>query len=402
MKTRYGVSPWIDAVPVRRRPSHPKWRGEEAVDVLIVGGGLTGCATAHALAQAGARVVLVEADRLGQGATGHAPGLLLPEPGPPFLDVQHRYGLRAARAMFEMWRRASLDAAALLRRAAIRCGLQPVDAVRWSGAGGERALRRDYDGRSSAGLDVSWLATSPMRRSIKLDGVAMRMPGAFVFDPYRACLGLASAARKRGVRLFERSPVKKLRASARHVEVVLEGGSVQAGTVILATGIPGPELKPLRRHFTIRTRYLAMTEPVPPAVRRQMMPAEVMLRDDSIPAHWLRWAADHRLLVAGADEDDPPRRAPATVLPQRTGQLMYEALLQYPVISGLRPEYGWEVSSGDTADDLMYIGAHRNFPRHLFALGGDSSTGAFLAARILARAALGEPRKGDELFGWTR
>jgi glycine/D-amino acid oxidase-like deaminating enzyme len=127
-----------------------------------------------------------------------------------------------------------------------------------------------------------------------------------------------------------------------------------------------------------------------------------MLRDDSIRAHWLGWAADPRLLVAGADEDDPPRRAPATVLPQRTGQLMYEALLQYPVISGLRPEYGWEVSSGDTADDLMYIGAHRNFPRHLFALGGDSSTGAFLAARILARAALGEPRKGDELFGWTR
>jgi hypothetical protein len=50
----------------------------------------------------------------------------------------------------------------------------------------------------------------------------------------------------------------------------------------------------------------------------------------------------------------------------------------------------------------MYIGPHRNYPRHLFALGGDSLSGAFLAARVLARAASGEPDKYDEDFGWTR
>ena len=52
----------------------------------------------------------------------------------------------------------------------------------------------------------------------------------------------------------------------------------------------------------------------------------------------------------------------------------------------------------------MYIGPHRNYPRHLFALGGssDSVTGAFLAARILARAARGEQDTADKVFGWTR
>jgi glycine/D-amino acid oxidase-like deaminating enzyme len=52
----------------------------------------------------------------------------------------------------------------------------------------------------------------------------------------------------------------------------------------------------------------------------------------------------------------------------------------------------------------MYIGPHRNYPRHLFALGGggDSITGAFLAARMLARAVRGEAEKGDDVFGWTR
>jgi glycine/D-amino acid oxidase-like deaminating enzyme len=83
---------------------------------------------------------------------------------------------------------------------------------------------------------------------------------------------------------------------------------------------------------------------------------------------------------------------------------MYELLMMFPVISGLRPEYGWEVTSGETADGLMYIGPHRNHPRHLFALGGggDSVTGAFLAARILVRALQDAAEKEDAVWGFTR
>ena len=73
-------------------------------------------------------------------------------------------------------------------------------------------------------------------------------------------------------------------------------------------------------------------------------------------------------------------------------------------ISGLRPEFGWDIGYGDTADGLPYIGAHRNYPRHLFALGGNgfSVTDAFLAARVLTRAVLETPEKNDQVFGWTR
>jgi glycine/D-amino acid oxidase-like deaminating enzyme len=92
------------------------------------------------------------------------------------------------------------------------------------------------------------------------------------------------------------------------------------------------------------------------------------------------------------------------VLVQRTGQLMYELLMMYPAISGLQPQYGWHLPYGETADGLMYIGPHRNYPHHLFALGGggDTISGAFVAARILARAVGGQMDKADDVFGWTR
>src|SRR4029453_8352603 len=71
----------------------------------------------------------------------------------------------------------------------------------------------------------------------------------------------------------------------------------------------------------------------------------------------------------------------------------------YPAIVGLQPEWGWESSYGETADGLPYIGPHRNYPRHLFALGGagDSLTGAFLAARVLGDGAAKHARRGTRV-----
>src|SRR5688572_17863451 len=116
MKTRYGVSPWVYEFPDSRRPDYPRLQGEHTSDVVILGGGLTGCATAYACAAAGLKTMLLEGERIGHGSSGRSSGLLLPEPGPFFRDVAQMHGLRPARQIFSAWRRASLDAAALLRR----------------------------------------------------------------------------------------------------------------------------------------------------------------------------------------------------------------------------------------------------------------------------------------------
>jgi glycine/D-amino acid oxidase-like deaminating enzyme len=213
---------------------------------------------------------------------------------------------------------------------------------------------------------------------------------------------LAAAAKSRGARFFERSPVRKIRAGAKRVEIEVEGGLVAAPTVIVCTGTATAEFKPLRRHFKPREEYFTLTEPVPAAIRKQLASRGVTISDTASPRHKVRWTRDDRLLVTGAAQDATPARKREAVLVQRTGQLMYELLMMNPAISGLQPEYGWESSYGETADGIMHIGPHRNYPRHLFGLGGDSLSGTFLAARVLARAASGAPDKHDEIFGWTR
>jgi glycine/D-amino acid oxidase-like deaminating enzyme len=184
----------------------------------------------------------------------------------------------------------------------------------------------------------------------------------------------------------------------------MDGGLIRADRVIVTTGSATPEFKSLRRHFKRRHTYCTLTEVVPAAIRKQVLPRALVLRDSAEFSHAVCWTRDDRLLVSGSDQDELPARKRDAALVQRTGELMYELLKMYPVISGLMPEYGWDLTHGVTVDGLPYIGAHRNFPRHLFALGGgrDSLTGAFLAARILARAVSGEPDKSDDVFGFTR
>jgi glycine/D-amino acid oxidase-like deaminating enzyme len=243
-----------------------------------------------------------------------------------------------------------------------------------------------------------------MQARLRLDAAGgLKLRDGFMLDPYRACLGLVAESARRRVACFERSHVRKVRFNRRSAEVVTEGGTIQARKVVIATGTVTAEFKPLQRHLERRETYFAITEPVPAAMRRQLGDPRVVLTDVAVPLT-LTWTRDNRLIVAGADQRETPARLASAVLTQRTGQLMYEVLKRYPAILGLQPEYSWQSVYGRTADGLMYIGAHRNYPHQLFAVGGSAIdlTGAFVAARVLVRAIRGAAEKGDELFGWTR
>jgi glycine/D-amino acid oxidase-like deaminating enzyme len=408
MRTRYGSSPWIRELPSSRVPAYPRFRGDCAADVVIIGAGITGCAVAYACAAAGLDTLVLEAERIGQGGTGRSAGMLAPDPGPSFRDLAAAHGLRDACRAFEAWRRGAIEGAALLRRLRISCQLAPRDSVLVARGDEERTLRREFDARRDAGFEPAWQNPKQLHARMKLDaagGIAggIRVRGGFTLDPYRACLGLAAAAARRGAACFEQSPVKKVRFTRKHADVITAHGTIRAGTVVVTTGSATAEFTPLRRHFKRRETYCAMTMPVPPAMRKQLGDPAVALADLRTPPYRIRWAPGDRLLVSGADQHETTPKTRSAVLVQRTGQLMYELLTMYPAISGLQPEYGWEASYGQASNGLMYIGAHRNYPHHLFALGGAGSvTGAFVASRILLRALQGSSEKADEVFGWLR
>ena len=406
---RYGHRFWDARTPVAKRPSWPKWRpskapADDTVDVVIVGGGLTGCASAYAFAAAGHRVVLLESGRLASGATAGSAGVLLPAFDGAFAAHSAQHGLRAARGMWQQARKGTLEFAALLKRLGVKCDLESTSAVTFSRDA--KYLTKDYAARSDAGLDVTRVAPAALARETGLSGAAIRTPGVFTFDPVRAALGLAAHAAKRGARLFELSPVTRVKHLPRGkgVQVKTAAGTITARVAVIATGSPGPLVSQLRRHFSTRDTYLVVTESMPAAMRKAAGSRKTAMLDAEAPPHSVRWLKEDRAMITGADQASLPPRLKDRALVQRTGQLMYELSLLYPEISGLQPAFAWDAPITTTADGAPFIGPHRNLPGHLFALGfGRHGDGlAWMAARALVRQFEGEPAKDDLLFEFSR
>jgi glycine/D-amino acid oxidase-like deaminating enzyme len=394
---------WLDRAP--DRPSLPRLRTHLDTDVVIVGGGLTGMLCAWSLAAARIPVVVLERDRVATGATAGALGLVREDFDGRFGETARLHGLRAARTLWQAMRRASLEFPAALRRLGARVDLDPRPFLDIAGRDPvAAALGREYKARRAAGLEHRWMTALNLKREAGVEAAGAIRTAGVVLDPYRACLAALHASVARGANVFERSEVLRIRARTKSVEVATEGGTVSAATVVIAGGASIPDLRPLRRHLQPRHGYAVVTAPLSAPVKRELGARSAVLRLGGDPPQFVRWLPGDRVLVEGADQDPVPARAREQAVIQRSGQLMYELSLIFPAISGTPAEWGWWLPFDDTVDGLPYIGSHRNFPRHLFALGlgRHGAAASWLAARMLLRQCAGTPAKGDELFSFSR
>ena len=349
-------------------------------------------------------VILLEADRIGAGSTLASNGLGRDGFDAAFETASRAHGLRTARTLWHGMRRASLDFAAAMRRLSIRCDLDPATLLLVARGSDGRAVKRELEARRAAGLDHTWRTPAVVQRDVHVESSGAIASRGFTCDPFMACLGLAAAAAKKKARIFEQSPVTRIRDRRDSIEITTGTGTIHAEAAIVATSARLPDLRALRRHLTAFQRYTVVTDPLAASVRREIGPPTACVQDDEIPAQVVQWMKDGRVMVTGGDQPALAPRAQPAALVQRTGQLMYELSLLYPAISGTMPARSWAQSYDVTVDGLPYLGPHRNFPRHFFALG-DSRHGpaaAWLASRLAMRWVTGRPDKGDDAFGFGR
>jgi glycine/D-amino acid oxidase-like deaminating enzyme len=403
--TRYGISPWLDAVPAKKRPEFPSFRGEITHGVVIAGGGLSGAMTAYACASAGLKPILLEADRIGLGGAGRATGIMSGESSESYREVEERHGKRIARALFAPLEAAPRELAAAVKRIGIRAGIEVAPGLRLIPPHqSDKALRKEIAARQGADLIGALLTPATIARQTRIESAGgSRMPDGGFADPFALTLGFLRAAIKRGARVYEHSAVRKITFTRKTATAFLDDGQITTTNLVICIGEPTSLFKPLKRHLRHEHRYAVLTEPLSAAVRKAIGARTALLRDTEAPSHHLWFTDDHRALFAGGDQKRQPDRLRDKTLVQRTGELMYELTRLYPDISGAAPQYGWDVPLTHPVDGALYAGSHRNFPFHHFAFGTlHDPARAYLASRIIVRSILGKPEKDDTHFSFAR
>ena len=406
MRLRHGTPLWLSRPSSRRHRRYPAQKGTVDVDVVIVGGGITGAVAAYLFSEAGVRVALVEARECGRGSTAASTALLMQEPDKDFSDLTARYGAKTARRIWRALMAGARDLTRTIRKLKIDCDLQSCDSIYFTLQPDKLpGLRKEFRDRKRAGLPGRWLSPAKLHELTGIKGRgAILTPGNAEADPLKACTGFLRAAEARGAKIFERSRVSRITTSNGRVTLKTQNGAILANQVVIATGYATIEFKPLAGRFRLMNTYVIATRRLPDKLRRKLLHDRTMLWDTDRPYHYLRWTEDNRLIIGGEDSRHRSTRGARTRLTAGSIRLRRYQAAVYPGLGPEQPEYAWEGLFAETPDGLPYIGPHRRYPKHLFALGygGNGMTVSFLAAQLLLKRYQNRPHPDEELFSFGR
>ncbi|WP_341521965.1 FAD-binding oxidoreductase [Pseudomonas sp. G.S.17] len=377
---------------------HPPLQGELQADVCVVGGGFSGLNTAIELAERGLSVVLLEARKIGWGASGRNGGQLIRGVGhglEQFANVIGNDGVRQLKLL-------GLEAVEIVRqrveRYAIDCDLtwgycdlanKPRDLV---------SLAEDAEELRSLGYrhHLQLLQASEMHSVVGSDRYVGGMidMGSGHLHPLNLALGEAAAAQALGVRLFEHSAVTRIEYGPQ-LKVHTVQGSVAAKTLVLACNAYLNDLNPqLSGKILPAGSYIIATEPLSEAQAHELLPQNMAVCDQRVTVDYFRLSADRRLLFGGACHYSGRD-------PQDIAAYMQPKMLQvFPQLAGVKIDYQWGGMIGIGANRLPQIGKLADQPNVYYAqaYAGHGLNATHLAGRLLAEAIAGQHSDGFDLF----
>ncbi|KRW61281.1 NAD(P)/FAD-dependent oxidoreductase [Pseudomonas sp. TTU2014-080ASC] len=373
-------------------------RGEVRADVCIVGGGFSGLNTAIELARKGLSVALVEARKIGWGASGRNGGQLIRGVGHGVEQFENILGSEGVRQIKLM----GLEAVELVRQRVdefnINCDLT------W----GYCDLANKPSHLEGFAEDMAELKQLGYRHEMRLlqpeqmhEVVGSNLYVGGMIDmgsghlhPLNLALGEAAAAQSLGVQLFEDSAVTRIEYGPQ-VSVHTAQGVVRAANLVLACNAYLNDLDPTIGGKVLPAgSYVIATEPLSEEEAKSLIPQNMALCDQRVALDYYRLSADRRLLFGGACHYSG--RDPADI----AAYMRPKMLKVFPQLANKRIDFQWGGMIGIGANRLPQIGRLAQHSNVYFAqaYAGHGVNATHLAGKLLAEAISGQLNGGFDLF----
>ena len=379
------AEPWAD---------RPALRGQEQADVCVVGGGFAGLSAALNLAERGYRVVLLEANRIGWGASGRNGGQICTAYASGMGAIKRWLGPDDAQRLFDL----AEEAKAILRQ---RVARHQIDCdLKWGYFHGAHKPRQLDDLKAMAerwqadyGYQGLALAetTASVQQHVSTEAYVggLYEAGAGHLHPLNYCLGLARAAEAAGVSLYEGSRVVRLEEGP-EVLTATAAGAVRAKAVVLCGNAYLGDLIPqIRSRIMPVGTYVAATAPLAPDRARALLPSDAAVTDCNFVLNYFRLSADHRMLFGGGVSY-------TTFMPPNLPAVMRRKMLGvFPDLADVPFETVWGGNVAITAERTPHFGriGGNIYFTHGFSGQGVALTG--LAGALVAEAVAGEAERFD-------
>jgi len=372
---------------------HPVLEDDIRADVCVIGGGFTGLSAALNLAEQGLDVVLLEAERIGFGASGRNGGLIGSGQRKDVLETEEQFGLEKSRMLWDFAEAAKQEIRDRVEKHQIDCDLQHgqflgVHKRSYLGYAAEMAdaLSERYDYPHTRAVDSEetreWVATDGFLEGF-YDSQAMSI------HPLNYALGLARAARDVGVRIYENSRVTSYtRRDPARIET--KCGRVRASFIVLGCNGYLGKLEPrVASKIMPINNYVTATEPLGKQRARELIRDRVCVHDTRFVVNYFRTSADHRLLFGGGENYRAgfPKDIATFVRPYM--------LKLFPQLEDVKTDFAWGGTLSVTVNRLPHVG--RLEPNLFYAQGysGHGVSTANFAGKVVAEAVAGTADRFD-------
>jgi gamma-glutamylputrescine oxidase len=392
-----------------KRVAYPSLEGSVECDVCVVGGGLAGLHTALNLAEQGRKVVLLEAHRIGWGASGRNGGHVIPEFACGMKTLEDALGIDAARRCWTLAQEGAERVRDRIATYGIDCDYR-VGHIEVAVTPRHTGYLREWQERAARLYDrqyrfIERTEMSQFVGSERYHGGLLDHTGGHL-HPLRFTLGMARALGSAGGMIFENTPVQSWQDGER-VRVHTTGGEVVTKTLVLACNvgmesIKGSEPQRLASRILPVGTWIIATSPLTEALADELLPTRAAVADNRVVLDYFRLSADNRMVFGGGcsylGEGTPAGFAESL----RRGMIkVFPQLAQTPV------DYQWggviDISMS-RAPDFGRLGNANGKPGNVYYAQGFSGSGLVATAaagRVLAEAVMGDTTNLDMFMRLT-
>ena len=380
------------AASLNWKTDYPQLEGEHRCDVAVVGAGFTGVSTALYLAERGYDVALIEAHRVGWGASGRNGGQLID--GFVSTDkIKRRLGSDAAEMAYQIGIECRDIVLQRIETYSINCdlkfgfldmALQEKD-LDYFRSEIERKQERNYPHKME--LVAKEDMQSVVGSDIYIGGLINRGNGHL--HPLNLCIGEARAAEQNGTKIFEQSPVTKIHHGA-NPRVETENGVVHAKQVVLAGNAYLGKTEPkLFGRVIPAGSYIIATERLSPELAKELLPQDMATCDQRVGLDYFRLSADKRLLFGGLCNYSG--RHPKDI----TAVLRPKMLKVFPQLAESKIDYEWGGNIAISVNRIPQFGRIEGNTYYAHGYSGHGVAPTHIAGRILADVIAGDSARFD-------
>jgi glycine/D-amino acid oxidase-like deaminating enzyme/nitrite reductase/ring-hydroxylating ferredoxin subunit len=384
---------WADSASF---PTFSKIDQDMNVDVVIVGGGITGLSTAYLLLSAGRSVAVLERGRCAETDTGHTTAHLTMVTDTRLNELVERFGRSHAQAVWDAGRAAIDQIERNVNELDIDCSFEGVDGYLHAPAGDVdprevESLKKDADLARELGFAAEFVD----------DVVLVRAPGVRFadqarFHPRKYLAGLARAVSEKGGQIFEQSTADQFLTDPLRVEA--NGRRLRCADIVIATHNPIAGVLGTTREDLFQTKLaLYSSYVVAGRVSRDSVP-DALFWDTASPYHYLRIEPqrDYQVVIFGGDDHKTGQESNTSECYARLERSLVEML------PGVALTHRWSGQVIETPDGLPYIGKMADHQYAATGFGGNGMTFGTLAGIMIADAIQGRQNPWADLFDPAR